>query len=356
MQRLPALLIGLTAAAITTAAHAAPRLDYRAAPGCPADTEFLAAVEARGGNVDLAGGSANGIDVVIERTSDGYRGTVRVKDTEQSSEAREVSSAACGEVADGLAIVTALASRTGSLPDATTVTTPNAVAPAPASPPATAPLKTPVAKPAPATRLHTVGQFGDETLTVSSGEVRVRNDTSVTLTGGALFGIAPGTVLPRFDLTLARTNFITTPDGGGHIVGGIIRVRWTVLTPTEYRKDDWSAQLFVLKASIGGCSQLFYDLEGLVVLACGEVGAGLAQVTTKDPTGHTTQDERQGLGSAAVELDVRYNLGHSFHLGLMAGGEAWLGQVKATQSSGSEIFHTNLLGGYALAGFGLHFW
>lgn len=353
MQRLIALLVGLATAAVTAAAQAAPHLDYRAAAGCPADTEFLAAVRARGGDVDLAGGSTDGIEVAIERTSEGYRGTVRVKDTGQRSEAREVRSAACSEVADGLAIVTALASQTGSLPDAATESEPKPVPPATNA--ETAP-RSARAKPAPATRLHTAGQFHDETLAVSSGELRIRNDTALTLTGGALFGIAPGTAIPRFDLTVARTNFITTPDGSGHIIGGILRSRWSVLAPTEYRKDEWSAQFFALRAGIGGCSQLTYDLTGLVLLVCGELGAGIAKVTTKDPTGHATKDETLGLGSAALDLDVRYHVGRYFHLGLMAGGELWLGQVKAVESSGQEIFHSNPLGAYAIAGFGLHFW
>jgi len=357
MKRFLSLLVGLVTAAVTTAAHATPHLDYRAAAGCPADTEFVAAVQARGGNVDLAGSSANGIDVAIERTNDGYRGSVRVKDTGQSSDAREVRSAACSEVADGLAIVTALASQTGSLPDATTVPAATAAAAAPAvTKTETAPPPPVAAKPAAATRLHTVGQFGNETLTVSSGELRVRNDAAFTLTGGALFGIGPGTVIPRFDLTLARTNFITTPDGSGHIVGGILRARWTVFAPTEYTKDDWSARFFAIKAGVGGCSQLVYDLEGFVVLVCGEIAAGVAGVTTKDPTGHTTKDEVEGLGSAAVDLEVRYNVGRHFHFGLTAGGELWVSEIKATEGSGREIFHTNPLGAYAMAGIGLHFW
>lgn len=362
MQRLITLLAALTAAAVASAAHAAPHLDYAAATGCPTDTEFVAAVRARGGDVDLGGDATNGIVVAIESASDGYRGTVRVRNTGQSSDAREVRSTACREVADGLAIVTALASQTGSLPDATADASSPAAPPPPAAPPAPAPAAetTPppraAGKPAAATRLHAVGQFHDETLKVSSGELRIRSDTAVGLTGGALFGIGPGTVIPRFDLTIARTNFITTPDGAGHIVGGVPRTRWTVLTPTEYRRDGWTARFYALKASIGGCSQLAYDLQGFVVLFCGEIGVGVAKVTTKDPTGHTTKDELVGLGSGGIDFDARYNFGRYFYAGLTLGGEGWLSEIKASTSDGSEIFHANSLGGFAMAGIGLHFW
>jgi hypothetical protein len=357
VERLVTPLAGLAAAAfsaLSMTAHAAPRLDYRAAAGCPADAEFVAAVRARGGNVDVAGDPTEELEVVIERTNDGYRGSVRVRSTDQSSEARDVRSPACDEVADGLAIVTALASQTGSLPETATVPATTS-ARAPAAIEAKAPPASVATKPAASTRLHTAGQFHDETLTVSSGELRIRNDTAVSLTGGALFGMTPQ-VIPRVDLTFARTNFITTPDGAGHIIGGILRTRWTVLTPTEYRKGDWSARFYAMKASIGACSKLAYDLAGFVLLFCGEIGAGVSKVTTKDPAGRTTKDELVGLGSAAFEFDARYNFGRYFHAGLMVGAEGWLAQIKAVDSDGSEIFHANAFDGYAMAGVGMHFW
>lgn len=362
MERLFALLVALSVVCATAVGHAAPRLVYQGTAGCPGGAEFVAAVRARGGDVVLDAAANDEIDVVIERAGDDYRGTVRVRTEGRSSGEREVRSPACAEVADGLAIVSALASRSGSLPEparteapepasADTGTAAAAKNEAPASP-----VNVPQALRAPSTRLHTVGQFHDETLSVTSGQLGVRNDTAVTLEAGALFGIVPGAVVPRFDLTLARTNFITTPDGAGHIIGSILRTRWTVFSPTEYRHADWSARLFAFKASIGGCSQLVYDLSGFVLLACGEIGAGVAQVTTKDPNGHTTKDETLGLGTVAVELDARYNMGRFFHVGLTAGGEVWAGQIKAHAGDGSQIFHTNLLGAYAVAGIGVHFW
>ena len=344
-------------AATTAGAQAAPRLDYRATTGCPESADFLAAVRARGGNIAVDAASTGEIEVVIEHADGDYRGTVRVRSAGQSSEAREVRSPQCAEVADGLAIVTALASQTGSIASEPAAASDGTSAPRPPPPKAPPPPSdTPKPAPAASTRLHTLGQFHNETLAVTNGELRIRNDTAFTLSGGALFGIVPGAAVPRVDFTIARTNFITTPDGAGHIVGGILRTRWTVLAPTEYRQGDWSAQFFGLTASVGGCSQLAYDLQGFVLLLCGEVGAGVAKLTTKDPNGHTTKDETVGLGSAAIELDARYNLGRLFHLGLTAGGEAWLTELKAHRSDGSEFFHTNPVGAYVSAGIGMHFW
>ena len=358
MERLFTLLVGLSVVGTSARAHAAPRLVYHATADCPQSGEFIAAVRARGGNVDLEAATAgDAIDVVIERAGDDYRGTMRVQSAGQSSEAREVRSAVCSEVADGLAIVTALASQTGSVPDATTPAAPDTKGAAatnqeaPHSPPAA-----PKPPAAPSTRLHTAGQFHDETLSVKSGELRVRNDTAATLSAGALFGIVPGAVVPRFDLTIARTNFITTPDGAGHIIGSILRTRWTFLGPTDYRSADWSTRFWAFKASIGGCSQLAYDLSGFVLLTCGEIAAGVAKIATTDPQGRTATDEIVGVATAAFELDARYNLGRVFHLGLTLGGEIWLTQLTARATDGTRIFHTNPFGAYASAGIGMHFW
>jgi hypothetical protein len=358
VKRLFALLVGLSVVGTSAQAHAAPRLVYEATADCPKSGEFMAAVRARGGDVELeAAVASDEIDVVIERAGKDYRGTVRVRSAGQSSEPREVRSAACSEVADGLAIVTALASKTGSVADSATPAAPdtNGAATTKNETPHS-PLAAPTPPPAPSTQLRTAGQFHDETLSVTSGELRVRNDTAVTLSAGALFGIVPGAVVPRFDLTLARTNFITTPDGAGHIIGSILRTRWTILGPTEYRSSDWSTRFWAFKVSIGGCSQLAYDLSGFVLLACGEIGAGVAKIAAKDPQGRTTSDEIVGVPTAALELDARYNLGRVFHLGLTVGGEAWLSQLTARATDGTRIFHTNPLGAYAMAGLGMHFW
>jgi hypothetical protein len=337
-------------------AEGTQRLVYSAATGCPATEEFVAAVRARGGDVDPAAVAANEIDVVIERAGDGYRGSVRLQSAEASSAAREVHSARCSEVADGLAIVTALAARTGSVVETTSVNEGAVAAVPPKTADAPHPSEPPKSVQAPRTRLHTVGQFGTATLPVERGELKVRNDTALTLSGGALFGIVPSTVVPRFDFTLSRTNFITTPDGDGHIIGGIVRTRWTVLAPAEYRRSDWTVRMFGFKAAIGGCSQLVYDLQGFVLLACGEIAAGVAKLTTKDPTGRVTKDETPGLASVGLELDARYSLGRLFQVGLSAGGEGWLTKLSAERTDGSQIFHTNPIGGYALLGVGVHFW
>jgi hypothetical protein len=345
------------AVASANAAEPAERLVYSAAAGCPGNAEFIAAVRARGGSIDPESSAGSGeIDVAIERTGDAYRGTVQVRSGERSSVAREIRSQRCSEVADGLAIVTALASQGEDIADA-----PHAAAAgagAENTPPQTTPaaVATPERTPRDLSRLHTVGQFGAATLAVERGQIAIKNDVALTLAGGALFGIVPSTVVPRFDFTFARTNYITTPDGSGHIIGGILRGRWTFLGPTDYRVSDASTHFVGFKAGFGGCSQLVYDLEGFVVLACGEIAAGVAKQTTKDATGKVTKDELVGLGTVSLELDARYNVSRLFHLGLTAGGEGWLTQLRANRPDGREFFHTNPFGAYAVAGIGMHFW
>jgi hypothetical protein len=336
-----------------------PRLHYSAPPACPASEEFLAAVRERGGTVSDSSEASGAIEVSIVEAPEGYRGSVRVRRSGESSVARDVHAASCGELSAALAIVAALASQARATPEASQAqATPESVEKAePSQPVPPAKAGDGSAEPAPRrpARLRAVGQFGDAMLPVDAGEVGVHADDVVTLSAGAQFGAIPSTVMPRFDLTISRTNFITTPDGEGHIVGGIPRVRWTVVGPAEYSVPGFSSRFLVLKAGVGGCAQFFYDLDGFVLLSCGEIAAGVAQVTTENESGAVTQDQTIGLGSAGFDLHARYNLSRLFHVGLAVGGEGWMTELRAERPDGSEIVKANWLSGYATLGVGMNF-
>jgi hypothetical protein len=175
------------------------------------------------------------------------------------------------------------------------------------------------------------------------------------LSAGALFGIVPSTVVPRFDLTFARVNFITTPAGDGFIVGGVLRSRFTLLAPATYRTGELATDFLAFKTGLSGCSQFVYDLDGFVLLACGEIAAGVAVFTTKNAAGATVKETNLGIATASIELDARYNLSRLFQLELVAGGEAWVSKLHVDLPDGTELFHTNQFGAYATVGFGVHF-
>jgi hypothetical protein len=330
------------------------RIEYSAPASCPTETAFAARVRERGGNVDAPSAAGSVIAVAIREAEGEFAGSVRLETDGSSSAARDVRSPYCEEVADGLAVVVAITLQ-GKAREPGVATPPPSAAGAAArapTPVATVPIPTP--KPEPR-ELATLGQWRDETVEVGPGEVGVRADVVATLGAGATLGLLPGTVTPRFDLSLARTNFITTPAGDGYIVGGIFRVRWTLLGPMTYEADGFRSEFLALKAGIGGCSQLVYDRKGLVLIGCGEIAAGVGDVVTKSESGAKTQDETQGFGTAGFDFEARYNISRHFHAGVMLGAEVWVAGLTAQRPDGSELVSTNVLTGYATVGFGLHF-
>jgi len=345
-----------TASLASVARAAGARINYDAPDGCPSPEDFASAVRARGGSVeDSSAPAEREIDVAITAASGGYVGTARVRSGGRSSLARELRAARCSEVADGLAIVTALASQgtnVAETPSGTVETSAPAETPPPPIPPAPRPAPASVAL---NPRLHTLGQFKEETVAVERGTIGVRNDMALGLSAGALYGILPSTVVPRFDLTFARTNFITTPAGEGFIVGGVLRSRFTLMAPATYRTGEFSTDFLALKTGLSGCSQFVYDLDGFVLLLCGEIAAGVAVFTTKNASGGTVKKTDAGVATAGFEFDARYNLSRLFHLELVAGGEAWVSKLHVDLPDGTELFHTNQFAAYATFGVGVHF-
>ena len=176
-----------------------------------------------------------------------------------------------------------------------------------------------------------------------------------TLTGGATFGLIPGVVLPRYDFTLDRTSYITTPAGDSYIIGNVFGTRWSYLGSATYRDGSYSAELNGFKAGVLGCTSLTYDTRALVALLCSGFTVGLMNVETRDSASDYRSSENVGFGAASLELDARYNIGKYFHVGLTVAGEAWLGELSAQRADGSELFRSRLFNGSALLGLGLHF-
>jgi hypothetical protein len=92
------------------AAQPSSGLAYDVAAGCPTRPEFVAAVSARGAAFDAAEGPEIGrlLVVSIRKHDQGYTGTFQVRDQQRATSRREVSAVTCAEVADALAVVTAI--------------------------------------------------------------------------------------------------------------------------------------------------------------------------------------------------------------------------------------------------------
>jgi hypothetical protein len=178
---------------------------------------------------------------------------------------------------------------------------------------------------------------------------------AATLSGGVVLGAIPGVMLPRYDLSLTRANFVTTPGQSSFLIGNVFGVRWSYLGNATRRTGDFSTELSGLKAGVTSCSSLTYDTAGFVALLCANFSVGLMDLETKQAAGDYKQSKVVGLGAASLELDARYNIGKRVHVGLTAGDEMWLAKLTAERADGSELFHSRLFNANLQLGLGLNF-
>jgi hypothetical protein len=336
-------------------------LKYSAPRGCPPETEFVAAVGVRGGLFERAEpeGSGRQLDVSIRKDGAGFAGSFQVVDGGGASGAREVHASSCAEVMDGLAVVTAIALRedaekTPATAPMASETPPVAVPPAPAPAPAPPPAVSPEPDEG---RLRGRSEFGmaDKAVEVEAGRLAFRKAVALTLAAGGAVGLVPSVVLPRYDFTFTRADFVTTPGARSYLIGPIVRVRASVLGEGTYRSQDLSTSAAGLSFGVGVCFSPIYDTRALVLLLCGEFGGGMMRFESKSAAGSQTQEKSPGFGTTALEVESDYNLGGTFHLNLKVGVDFLLNKLAAERLDGSEIFHSWQAAPYALAGLGLHF-
>src|SRR5471030_3245581 len=86
-------------------------LSFHAPSECPAEAELVAAVEARGGRFDSlrSDGADRSLEISIRKVGSSFHGSLQVRARDGASDARDVHAEHCGDVVDGLAVVTAIA-------------------------------------------------------------------------------------------------------------------------------------------------------------------------------------------------------------------------------------------------------
>jgi hypothetical protein len=352
------VLAGFCGALRASRAEAADRvaLAYETSAGCPSESDFQAAVEGRGGHFTgpRAPGAAWALRVSIAREAAGFRGTLQATNEDATSALREVQGATCAEVVDALSVVgaTALNPQADSLP----------LGPASAqkaSPVAAAAAKAP--EPEPTTTAFSQGRVRatqglvNAHIPVEAGTLRFDYARAVTLFAGAQFGLVPGTVMPRYDLSFSAASLVTTPGGKSYMHGVIPRVRVSYLGQATHKTDDTSTDLRGGDAALSLCWSPIYDTRGWVALFCSEYGLGFMNVRTKDAQGSQTQDKNTWQGFAGLGIESEYNLGSLLHVGLKLGVEARANPFSAERADGSRIFESSLFTGYGMLGFGVHF-
>ncbi|HLK90150.1 MAG TPA: hypothetical protein VKZ18_09665 [Polyangia bacterium] len=329
----PVFLVALASSGL---AQAAVGLAYEAPDGCPTQREFVDAVAARDAHFDGAGpsGAPRVMVVAIRPRGDGFAGVFQVRDGDTATNKREVQGGTCAEVVDALAVVTAIALRPDSAPEA--AAPPPVAAPAP---PAEA-----HAAPAPDAPLRgaTFRRHAHESVTVPAGTVRFDLARTVDLYGGFMVGAAPSTVVPRFDLVLDIANFVTTPDGAQRMMNVVIRSHLSVFGPGSYDAPGTKTDILGYGAMFGFCMSPHYDSAGLIFLICAEAGAGSVSLRTAATGGASIQSKFTNFGVLALNLEAKYALTSRFEVAVKLGGEAYPGAGSpgwsAEDASGKQIF------------------
>jgi hypothetical protein len=367
--------VALAALVCARSSKAGPpaRLAYAVPSGCPSEAEFVAAVSARGGLFDRTGPEpvSRAMDVSIRRGESGFTGSFQLRDGGNASGLREVHAASCTEVMEGLAVVTAIALRADSEspagaasanPSPGVATDALSAPPNPAPSPAVAPSSPPASHLSAATqkdegRLVGHSEFGasDKFIDVDAGTIGLRKAIAVTAAAGVQSGLIPSLILPRYDVTMSRADFLTTPGDRSYLVGPILRLRASFLGEGTYRSKDASTDALGVTVGMSVCLSPIYDTRALVVLLCGELGGGVLQLQTKSTDGSSTKTKVAGFGSTALEAESEYNLGGSVHLNLKVGVDFLLNPLTAERADGSQIFQSSQVAPFVLAGVGIHF-
>lgn len=352
------LATGALALSSPSARAASAQLSYSAPEGCPAESAFLSAVEARGAALERAA-EPRLLNVRIERAPGGFSGSLQVGTGRDASGARRVHAATCIEVSDALAVVAAIALGGGS---ETRVAAAEPVPASPATPvtlsaatqPAVAILPPSIDPVLPPPRLQTI--LGKDEVDVTAGPLSFGYIGRYTLSAGAAFGVIPQLTLPRVDFSMSRAPLVTTPGDQSFLLGSAFRVRWSFLGPAVHHAPGFDTRVIAIKAGLGACTPFKYDPNALVIELCSEIAAGAMGLETRAADGTKTQSKTVGIGNASLELHSQYNFGSALYVDLNLGGEMWLSKVSAERPDGSRLFQSSTFNAYALAGLGLRFW
>jgi hypothetical protein len=330
------VVLGVSSRAL---AGAPVRLVYEAPAECPAQAEFVAAVVTRASDFNHldSGGTRRVLVVAITKDDRGFAGAFQVRDDGTASDRREVHGQNCAEVADALAVVTAIELRSDVATDPPPPVA--AVTPLPAQPPSGGGGPPPAAADPERFVGHT-GFFppGTQEVLVSAGKLRFDRKQSFAFSAGVVAGLVPSLVIPRADLSLTTANFVTTPDGAQRIDGSVVKLRVSGLGNATYRSSDATTTMSGASFGIGLCGSPHYDTRGLVLLVCGEYGGGFLNLVTKASDGTQLQSKNAGFGTLTLDLQIRYNLGAHFFVEADVGGGGAFGNISAERADGSRIF------------------
>jgi hypothetical protein len=343
--------------AVSVPARATPtvKLGYDAPPECPSESEFVEAVRARGADLDAprAARVPQVMVVSIVRAQGGFAGGFQVRYDGEATNKRQVHGADCRDVADALAVVTAIALQGGS-GDAGEVPVAPAPPPSAAADAQPSSAAAPPEPPPPSLRLRARTRWRPPTsVTVPAGTVRFDMGGSIGVYAGATVGLIPSLVLPQYEFSTVVAPFVTTPDGAQRIDGVILKMDGGIWGPATYKAGDTKTDIWGLYLDWNLCLTPTYDTEGLVVLFC--FGGGGGALTLDTSAGMSTAEQIVGFVRGEVSGGLQYYLGAGLHVGAQLRGGVEVGQIAAERADGSRVFSSSPTGSAeVLLGVGFH--
>ena len=337
-------LVILLAASVPARATPAVKLAYDAPAGCPSEDDFIAAVTARGADFDAPRGTpvAEVMVVSINRADNGFAGAFQVRDGGEATNKRAVRGASCREVADALAVVTAIALQ-GGAGDGAEMPLASASPPSEAAESQSTPAPAAAQPPRPPLRLIAHGQVrSPTTVTVPAGTVRFDQGGPISVNAGATVGLIPSLVLPQYEFSIIMAPFVTTPDGAQRIHGVITKYDGGIWGPATYKSGDTKTKtaLWGLYMNWNMCLTPSYDTEGLALLFCFGGGGGALTLDTSE-SGMNTAEQIVGFVRADLSTRLQYYLGAGFDVGAELRGGANVGEIAAERADGTRVFSSS---------------
>jgi hypothetical protein len=272
--------------------------------------------------------------------------------------AREVRGAMCRDVVDALALVAASSLGPGeAMPTPPTVRVPAVDPPPPQPTPAQAPVPPTVANRPDRRQEDRTRAAPREPLVVPAGTLAFDSTNSFGAFAGVMTGLFPKVAALRIDFVEAtRTNLVASPDGHTYRVWPTVRLHGSTFPSLQYRSPYGTTNAgggLALGADL--CGAMYYDRSGLQVLECPEFMVGYTGVTTTTPQGVRIANGLEGFGTIGLGLDLTYNIGRHFNVGLKTGAALIVGGLKAEASNGATIVQSSTWSLHGMLGAGGHF-
>ena len=351
-------VLTLSCSILPTFAYASEstQLDFLAPEGCGSEQDFMSAVAERDGQITESGATSRTLHVKIKKVEGNFVGTLSLVNAGGTFGPREFQDESCAEVVDALALVAATALKESDEAAIEQTKQPE--------PPTEAPAKEPAkeeALPEQPRSGHFSGRskWGRDDVTVPAGVVRFNPIFAVSVQQSISYGPVPRTWLPTTSIVLELANTVTTPDGQQRINGPMLRFRYGLSFPgAKYSSGGVKYDIGSQSAAMGICWSPYYNIRGLVLTGCAEVGfQHLSVLAPAELTAGTSQDSQQSftLPTLGAVLEARYNIGGMFHVGANLGFQ-WVAGRESVQTLDDSLMFRTLP--YAASGslfLGLHF-